>query len=135
MAVLLTGTTRFPDVLHALRHLRVPSVLITVTAFMYRYLFLLVDEATRLIRGRQSRSAYRRDQRGGLSVSQKARITGNMVGQLFIRSIDRSERVYNAMAARGYRGQFMTINPHKMNLTDWVAIISWLILIVVVHLF
>ena len=133
MAVLLTGTTRFPDILHALRHLRVPNVLVTVTAFMYRYLFVLVDEATRLIRGRQSRSAYRKDQSGGLSVSQKARVTGNMVGQLFIRSIERSERVYNAMVARGYRDQFLTINPHTLTRTDWFTIMTWLILIVVVH--
>ena len=33
-AVLLTATTRFPDVLHALRHLRVPAVLVAIIAFM-----------------------------------------------------------------------------------------------------
>lgn len=134
MAILLTGTTRFPDVLHAFRHLRVPTVLVTVIAFMYRYLFVLVDEASRLIRGRQSRSALRMGQRGGLSISQRGRVTGNMVGQLFVRSIDRSERVYNAMTARGYRGQFLTTNPHRLMLTDWVAMLAWLILIVVIHI-
>ena len=35
-AVWLTATTRFPDILHALRHLRVPAVLVSIIAFMYR---------------------------------------------------------------------------------------------------
>jgi cobalt/nickel transport system permease protein len=42
-----------------------------------------------------------------------------MVGQLFLRSYERSDRVYNAMLARGYRGQFLTLNPHLMRTTDW----------------
>ncbi len=36
MAILLVGTTRFPDIVHALEHLRVPSILTTIIAFLYR---------------------------------------------------------------------------------------------------
>jgi cobalt/nickel transport system permease protein len=56
-AILLTATTRFPDLLHALRHLKVPAILVAILAFMYRYLFVLVDEAGRLLRARSARSA------------------------------------------------------------------------------
>ena len=57
MAILLTATTQFPDLVHALRHLRLPQVLVAIVAFMYRYLHVLVDESLRLLRARQSRSA------------------------------------------------------------------------------
>lgn len=51
MAILLVATARFPDIFHALEHLRVPSILTTIIAFLYRYLFVLVDEVARLLRG------------------------------------------------------------------------------------
>jgi cobalt/nickel transport system permease protein len=119
MAILLTATTRFPDLMHALEHLRVPQLLVAIISFMYRYLFVITDEAMRLMRARESRSAQPASGGGGGSISWKARVTGNMVGQLFLRSYERSDRVYNAMLARGYNGQFLTINPHVMSASDW----------------
>jgi cobalt/nickel transport system permease protein len=123
MAILLTATTRFPDLMHALQHLRVPQLLVAIISFMYRYLFVITDEALRLMRAREARSA--RPARGGQpssggSLAWRARVTGNMVGQLFLRSYERSDRVYNAMLARGYKGQFLTINPHVMCASDWM---------------
>ena len=50
MAIMLVGTTRFPDIVHALEHLHVPSILTTIIAFLYRYLFVLADEVSRLLR-------------------------------------------------------------------------------------
>jgi cobalt/nickel transport system permease protein len=123
MAILLTATTRFPDLMHALQHLRVPQLLVAIISFMYRYLFVITDEALRLMRAREARSARPASgaKRGsGGSLTWRARVTGNMVGQLFLRSYERSDRVYNAMLARGYNGQFLTINPHVMCASDWM---------------
>jgi cobalt/nickel transport system permease protein len=119
MAILLTATTRFPDLMHALQHLRVPQLLVAIISFMYRYLFVIADEAIRLMRAREARSARSASGAGGGSIAWGARVTGNMVGQLFLRSYERSDRVYNAMLARGYNGQFLTINPHVMSASDW----------------
>jgi len=120
MAILLTATTQFPDLIHALRHLRVPQVLVAVISFTYRYLFVLVDEAMRLMRAREARSAHPLKGQGGGSIMWRARVTGNMVGQLFLRSYERSDRIYNAMLARGYRGHYQTLNPHVMSANDWL---------------
>lgn len=122
MAVLLTATTRFPDVLHALRHLKVPAILVSILAFMYRYLFVLADETTRLLRARASRSAKVTTMPGGRRIRWQARIAGNMVGQLLVRSLARSDRVYQAMLARGYRGELLTMNPHVMETLDWLIL-------------
>ncbi len=121
MAILLVATTQFPDLMHALRHLRVPSTLVAITSFMYRYLFVLSEETKRLLRAREARSARLAPGRGGGSIPWRARVAGNMAGQLFLRSYERSDRVYEAMLARGYRGQFLTLNPHRMCPMDWVA--------------
>lgn len=121
MAVLLVSVTEFPKVIHALSHLRVPAILTTIIAFLYRYLFVLSDEAARLLRARQARSAAAPGRRSGRSVGWRARIAGHMAGQLFLRSYERSDRIYNAMLARGYRGQLMTLHPLKIRGRDWLV--------------
>lgn len=132
-AILLTATTQFPDLMHALRHLRVPGPIVSIISFMYRYLFVLADEATRLLRARESRSARLGRGRGG-SLRWRARIAGNMAGQLFLRSYDRSDRVYSAMLARGFSGELMTLNPHMMRPRDWFFVASILVLLVTIQL-
>ena len=121
MAIMLVATARFPDIIHALEHLRVPSILTTIIAFLYRYLFVLTDEVFRLMRARESRSASLPGQKSGGSLGWRARVAGNMTGQLFLRSYERSDRIYNAMLARGYTGQMRTLNPHILTSTDWFA--------------
>ena len=123
MAILLTATTRFPDVLHALRHLYVPAILVSILSFMYRYLFVLVDEASRLMRARAARSARLPGLESGRSLWWRASVAGNMVGQLFSRSLERSEDVYRAMLARGYQGELLTMNPHHMTSFDWQVLV------------
>ena len=54
--------------------------------------------------------------------SWRAIAAGHMAGQLFVRSLDRSDRVYHAMLARGYRGELLTLAPHAMRPPDWVAL-------------
>ena len=121
MAILLTATTQFSDLMHALRHLRVPQLLVAVISFMYRYLFVLADEAMRLMRAREARSARPAGAGGsGGTLRWRASVAGHMVGQLFLRSYERSDRVYNAMLARGYQGHFFTFNPHTMHRRDWL---------------
>ncbi len=96
-AVLLGATTSFPDVLHALERLRAPRLLVLIAGFMYRYLFVIVDE-TRRMRTALAARAYR--PRHVL----EAAALGRVVIAMFLRTFDRGERVYVAMLARGYGG-------------------------------
>lgn len=132
-AILLTATTSFPDMSHGLRHLKVPLILIAVLSFMYRYLFVLSEEAERLLQARAARSARLP---GGkrTSVLWRAKNAGNMVGQLFLRSYERSDRVYHAMVARGFQGEFLTLNPHVMVSRDWAALLVMFVALLLINL-
>ena len=134
MAILLVATARFPDIVHALEHLRVPSILTTIIAFLYRYLFVLADEVFRLLRARESRSAAAAGTKSGGSVMWRANIAGNMAGQLFLRSYERSDRVYNAMLARGYTGHLQTMNPHEFRRIDTIATFSAILFLLILQL-
>ena len=118
-AVLLAATTPFPDLLWGMRALHVPRTLVAIGGFLYRYLFVLADEVARLLRAREARSADP-DGRGGGSVVWRARVAGAMAGSLFIRSYERSERIYAAMVARGYDGEVRTLSPPALRPADWV---------------
>ena len=108
MAVVLVGSTPFPALLAALRALRIPRLLVAIVGLMWRYLFVLVDEALRLLRARESRSAHPLEPVGrsvGGSLVWRARVAGGMVGNLFLRAFDRADRIYAAMLSRGYDGE------------------------------
>lgn len=110
-AILLAACTPFPDLLVAMRALHTPRLLVAIFGLMWRYLFVLVDEALRLLRARAARSsqAPHSTQQPGGSVAWRARVAGGMAGNLFLRAIDRSDRIYMAMLARGYDGEARTM--------------------------
>lgn len=133
-ALLLVVTTRFPDLVHALEHLHLPKLLMTVVAFLYRYLFVLGDEAMRLIHARQARSALQNNKVGRGTLKWRAQVTGNLVGQLFLRSYERSERIHHAMQARGYSGQIRTMQSHMLKSRDWLFLTAGCLVIVLLQI-
>jgi cobalt/nickel transport system permease protein len=96
--------TPFALLLEAMRRLHMPQIVVLQLGFLYRYLFLLIDEAMRVRRARDFRGAAL------APVGRRLAAAGGVIGMLFIRTLDRSERVHLAMAARGYRGE-----PHSLN--------------------
>jgi cobalt/nickel transport system permease protein len=94
--ILLANTTPFYELLRVLRRIHVPSVFVTLLALMYRYIFVLADEMQRMRRARRSRTFGRRRERTWVLLSR-------IVGQLFLRSTERAERIYAAMSARGWK--------------------------------
>jgi cobalt/nickel transport system permease protein len=124
MAILLVAVTPFPQVLWALRALHVPQPLVSIASFMYRYLFVLSDEALRLLRARSSRSAAIEGHRSGGPILWRGKVAGRMAGSLMIRSFERSERIYNAMIARGYTGQVHTLQHPHLHRQDYVTLVA-----------
>jgi len=109
IAIGLGATTPFVDLIRGMRALGLPAILAAIILLMYRYLFVLVDEAQRLIRARDARSAELSDRRGP-SIAWRARIAGRMIGTLFLRTYERSERIYLAMVSRGFAGEIRTLS-------------------------
>lgn len=122
MAVVLTATTRPIDLIRGLERLRLPRILTATVLFMYRYLFVIGEEGQRLMRARDARSAGDGVRRSGGSLTWRARVLGNMVGSLFIRSFERSERIYAAMLARGFDGRIRTLATQRLATRDWAAL-------------
>jgi cobalt/nickel transport system permease protein len=112
-AVLLGATTTFPDVLRALERLRTPRLLTLIAAFMYRYLFVVVDEVQRMRSALVSRGYRPRH-------VLRAGAVGRVAAALFLRAHARGERVYLAMLARGFKGAIPDSAPLALRRADAV---------------
>lgn len=121
-AILLAAVTPFPDMLWALGKLRLPSALVSIIGFMYRYIFVIGDEATRMMRARAARCAQLPGSRRP-GILWQARIAGLMVGSLFLRALARSERIHAAMLSRGYDGSARTAASFRLVSVDWIVMV------------
>jgi cobalt/nickel transport system permease protein len=82
----------------------------------YRYLFVLIEEARRLRRAAAARG-YRPRWLG------QSLLIGRLIGQLFMRSYERAERVYGAMVQRGYRGHMPMSREFAFGIPDVAALL------------
>ena len=129
MAIVLASSTLFPDLLAAMRALRLPRLLVALFGLMWRYLFVLVDEALRLMRARAARSGESQGSRAGGDLLWRARVAGGMAGNLFLRAFDRSDRIYVAMMARGYDGDIRALPSPPLKREDWLILWFGLLLL------
>ena len=111
LLVIATSTTTFPDFLKGLDMLRIPRLLVMLMSFMYRYIFVLIDEAGKLMRARSLRYF-------GSRYKEQFRVIGFMIGVLFIRTFERAERIYSAMIIRGFSGEVLSVKCFRFSYMD-----------------
>lgn len=97
-ALWLVNTTPFDSLLAAMRRWGMPKLIVTLLAFMYRYLFIVFDELQRMQQARRARTF------GRISTFRQWTLGGQLVGMLLVRGITRAERVHGAMCSRGWDG-------------------------------
>ena len=94
-AYFLAVTTGMNGILSALLTLRIPVLLINVIYLIYRYLGLMIQEASDVWTAYKLRAPGQK----GVHFS----VWGSLVGSMLIRSMDKAEKVYQSMELRGYR--------------------------------
>ncbi|MFO7916394.1 MAG: cobalt ECF transporter T component CbiQ [Candidatus Krumholzibacteriales bacterium] len=123
--VLFAGTG-FHEICLALEKMGVPGEFVTQLNFLYRYLFVLMDEAARMNRSCSLRSFGKRRMKIPTVVS--------LLGNLLLRTMDRAERLHRAMLARGFKGRISLIRDMNFGLADGVYTVFWVSLFVLMRL-
>jgi cobalt/nickel transport system permease protein len=118
-ALVLIACTGMYRLSAGLAQLGVPRVFVVQLLFLYRYLFVVADEGVKMMRGVELRSTG--------PVSLGLRVYGSLIGHLLLRSMDRAERVYRAMAARGFEGEVCVPGRSALRWTDWVFVFGSLV--------
>ena len=112
-SLVLAGTTPIPDVIRGLGRLKMPPIVVSIVAFMFRYLDLIVEEMGRM---RVAMTARGHDPRW----LWQAKPIATAAGAMFVRSYERGERVHGAMLARGFTGTMPQMDHRPAAGADWL---------------
>jgi cobalt/nickel transport system permease protein len=126
-ALILIATTSFPGICNALDRLKVPRIFVIQLMFLYRFIFVLTEEAMRMVRAWSIRSSDKRHP----GLKQFVR----MVGLLFLRTLERAERIYLAMRGRGFDGEIRTLKRLRFTLRDLLFLFLFLSLFAIFRFF
>jgi cobalt/nickel transport system permease protein len=118
--IALLGTTSIFTLVHALRHLHVPDKLVQLLFFSYRYIHVIYLEYLRLLNAMKVRCFRPR------SNLRTNKAYAYLVGMMLLNSYDRSERVYDAMLCRGFKGQFWILDHFALKRGDVILFIIML---------
>lgn len=117
IALVLIATTGFPGVCLALEGIGAPRIFAVQLLLLYRYLFVLVHEASRMARARSLRSFQGR--------GQGIRVFGKLIGQLLLRTLERAQRIHRAMLCRGFNGEFHSLRRLEIGRKELVFTLAW----------
>jgi cobalt/nickel transport system permease protein len=119
-ALLLIATTPLTELLSGLEWLRVPRPLLLVIQFLYRYLFVISEQAQHMRLAARSRRGT--GKAGGFAAAAGA------LGVLFARSWERADGIYQAMLARGFSGHFRSLGRVRFGLGDALFLVVAMVL-------
>ena len=117
--VVLVSTTPFPELVTALRELRLPRAVTSSLALAYRFLVVLGEDVARIRRAARVRN-------GGRGHVAARHLAIGMAAAAFARSYDRSERVFRAMRVRGYRDSMPTLTYRRLDRASALRV-GWLL--------
>lgn len=111
--LLLIGTTPLPKLLSGLEALGTPRLLVLLAQFLYRYLFVISEQAQHVrVAAACRQGVTRKQRRSGF------RAAAGALSVLFARSYYRAEGIHQAMMARAFRGRFAPLNPLRFRAMD-----------------
>ncbi len=110
--LILIATTPMDKLARQLIQIKVPKIFVMQIMLTYRYIGLLITEASNMMTAYHLRSSRQR----GIRLEH----VGTFMGQLLLRSFDRAEKVYVAMKLRGFNGEYHFALSEKMRLGDYL---------------
>ena len=125
----LVGTIDAIILGHALNRLRVPENLVHLMLFSVRYIDVLKQEYFRLRTAMKARCF----QMGNNAHTYRS--IGYLLGMLLVRSLERSERILEAMKCRGFQGKFYILDNFHFQKRDRIfSVLSCFFLIALISL-
>jgi len=116
-ALALLALTGINSICEGLLRLGAPRAFVVQLLFLNRYIFSLAAETENMTRARALRSAGRRGMRFGVFIQ--------ILGHLLLKTLDRAERVYRAMLARGFDGHIRVARFYKIGRAEAAFFLGW----------
>ncbi|HLK21456.1 MAG TPA: energy-coupling factor transporter transmembrane component T [Bryobacteraceae bacterium] len=126
--LLIVGTTSLPALLNGFEKLGAPRMLVLVAQFIYRYLFVISEQAQHM---RLAASARQGDPR--LHGKGRFRAAAGALAVLFARSYYRADGIHRAMLARAFTGRFPLLSSLHFRLADGLFLLTASAFLIVVR--
>ncbi len=110
--LLVVATTPLPQILKALESLGAPRIALLVIQFLYRYLFVIFEQAQHMRLAAKCRGGF-----GGGHRS-KFKAAAGALAVLFGRSYERAEGIHQAMLSRGFDGHLRLLSTGRIRAVD-----------------
>lgn len=117
--IILSATTSFADSIKALKALKVPLMIITILSFMYRYLYLMVEEVRNMKMAVDARDF-------GRNKIVRLKALAGAVAVFFLRSYERSESIYYAMVSRNFDRNYFLKTNYQPTVKDVISFVVFL---------
>ncbi|MEE9612088.1 MAG: energy-coupling factor transporter transmembrane component T, partial [Desulfatiglandales bacterium] len=104
-----------------MRHLHVPTKIVHLFFFTYRYIHVIHTEYQRLIKAIKIRGFHPRTN------LHTYRTYAYLVGMVIVKSHDRAQRVRAAMLCRGFSGRFYDLSDFSFKASDLVILVLMLL--------
>lgn len=102
----LALTTPIAKILNCLSTLKVPRIFIEIALLMYNSIFIFLNEIDTMQKAQETRLGYH-------SYFNSFKSLGALASTIFLRSLDKSENLQNALDSRGYNGSLPIYKPKK----------------------
>ncbi|MBN1868849.1 cobalt ECF transporter T component CbiQ [Candidatus Sumerlaeota bacterium] len=116
-ALALIACTGMHRLCAGLERMGLPRVFAAQLLFLYRYLFVVAHEGSRMVRGFELRSYG--------AGAPRLRVYSSLLGHLLLRSMDRGQGVHRAMLARGFDGEIRVLRGESARPVDFVFFVGW----------
>jgi len=115
VAFLVLNTTTFPDIIKALKVMKVPDSFLMIITLAYKYIFIFAKTVEDMHRAKKSRLASQ------VSNTDARKWAAGRMGFIFNKTRMRCEEIFKAMLSRGFSEEVKLYEPGKLELRDIIT--------------
>ena len=125
----LSLSTPMSELLSALRKLKIPSLLLDLMNLVYRMIFIFLETVAVIHTAQKSRLGY-------VNLIASYRSLAGLVSSLFAQAYKKSDEMFTALEARGYRGEIHVLElPYENDRTSYIKAVIFNLLLIISVLF
>jgi len=125
----LISTTPSTQLFSALRKIGIPEAFLEIMVFIYRYIFLLIEDASKMMVSLRSREGST----FGESLNEIRRL-GSFMANLFVRAFEKEEKMWISMTSRCYDGKYSVLNVKNAGINELIPVISFDLVLIILAL-
>lgn len=116
VSLLLIASTPFTELLQSFRKMKMPDWILSILMYVFRLIYLMEEEGQRMKRAMRARS-------GKIGLKRKLQILIQFTVVYLARLMGRSERTYQAMVSRGFKGKVFLAQEFPFRKIDWLFLL------------